>query len=197
MPGWVLVPAVVAPVSLVAGLIIAAEVQPGGFDSIRNTISALAALDAVDRGVMTAALVGLGLGHIGTAWGLVGAGLVGRLLLGAGGLSTVLVAVFPLPSGGGSSSAHSFFALIAFVALAVWPLGLLSRRPGRPVPARLPVALAGTAMLLGLVGLFGVELLINGPYVGLTERMAAATQACWPLVVVVLARSTGQTPTTT
>jgi hypothetical membrane protein len=198
VPGWAVAPAVAAPVLLLAGLVLAPTLQPPGYDSVRDTISALAARDAVSRNVMTASLIGLGVSYVATAVSLVGARLIGRLVLCAGGMGTVLVGVFPLPTGTGGSAAHAMSATIAVCGMTLWPLGLTSRRthrarPHRPFPARLPVAACATLVLLSLFVWFGVEQWTRWGHVGLSERVAACAQSVWPLIVVVTAR-TGQWP---
>ena len=171
MRPWVPLSASLAPLALVGGWTVAAALQPTGYDSVRDTISALAAKGAADPWVMTAGLAVVGVAHLATALGLEEARLPGRLVLGAGGVSTVLVAVFAQPSGG-----HFPAATVSFVALAVWPAlsGLPTRRTGR----------WAAVVLLGLVGWLGVEL-GRGEWVGLVERVAAGAQACWPLAVTV------------
>ncbi|WP_143448184.1 DUF998 domain-containing protein [Kineosporia sp. A_224] len=185
IPWWGLVSAAAAPVLLVGGWTWAAALQPGGFDPVRETISALAGLGATRRGIMTAALVGVGLCHLTTSAALRTAPRAGRAALGLGGLATLGVAAAPLPADGGSA-AHTAFATTAFVALAVWP-ALPPRRdraPRAPFPLRRPVRLAAAGLLLGLVGWFGLELFGAGDRLGLAERAAAGAQAVWPLVVV-------------
>ena len=137
---------------------------------------------------MTLALVGVGGCHATTALGLRDAAPAGRGMLAAGGVATVLVATNPLPADGGSSPPHMFAALAAFTALSVWPA--VSCRQGKRVgwalqPAR---CLAASAVLLGLLGWFGAELLDGGARVGLAERFAAGAQAIWPLVAVLSTR---------
>lgn len=179
-PWWGLASSLAAPVLLIGGWTWAASRQGGGFDPVVKTISALAARDADDRWLMTTALVGLGACHLATAAALRGAALPGRLVLAAGGVGTVLVAVFPLPAGGGGSAAHTAVAGLSFAALGVWPL-LAGRRDagGALVPAA--SVTAGVA-LLGLVGWFVAELTADSDRVGLAERVAAGAQAVWPLV---------------
>jgi hypothetical protein len=93
---------------------------------------------------MTAALLGVGVCHTVTALGLSQAAPAGRVVLGVGGVATVLVAVFPLPAAG-AAAAHAVAAGVAFVALAVWPA--LARRRGRRGPAALrPVVSVAAAM---------------------------------------------------
>jgi hypothetical protein len=193
VPAWALVPSAAAPLLLLVGPIVAGSLQPSSFDPVRDSISALAARNATHRGVMTTVLATVGLAHVATAFGLVGAGLLARILLGLVGVSTALVAVFPLPSGGQRAPAHATFAVVAFLILAWWALTLLSSRWGpaplvRPFVARKPTAIAATAVLVGLLGWFGVEQLLGGPHVGLSERIAGVAESTWPLVVVCAAR---------
>src|SRR5258706_7467233 len=60
VPGWGVLSAGLAPVFLIGGFTVAAAVQPPGFSSVRDTISALAGLGAAHRWLMTAAFVGTG-----------------------------------------------------------------------------------------------------------------------------------------
>ena len=188
VPWWGLVSAAAAPLLLMGGWTVAARRQPAGFDSTTDTISALAALGAQDRWLMTSALVGLGASHVVTALALRPFPRRGRLLLGAGGVATLLVAAFPLPDSDDGSVPHTVVAGIAFVALSAWP-ALAWRRGARdPAPLRPAVALGAATVLLGLLGWFGAELATDGDRVGLTERVTAGAQALWPLAVVVASR---------
>jgi len=172
-----------APVLLIGGWQLAATRQPGGFDPVSHTISALAGRGATDRWIMTTALAGLGVCHVITAVGLRSAAVPGRLLLGTGGAATVVLAAFPQPVTG-DSTAHVATAAIIFPALSLWPA--LAWRPGAtPGPAVLLVAASG---LLGLLGWFGLEFFSDGPRIGLSERVLAGAQALWPLAAVLLAR---------
>ncbi|HEU5108145.1 MAG TPA: DUF998 domain-containing protein [Micromonosporaceae bacterium] len=185
-PWWALLSSAAAPAVLIGGWTLAARRQPGGYDSTVATISSLAAQDATDRWLMTAALLGVGVCHMVTASGLSQAAPAGRVLLGLGGAATVGVAVFPLPATG-AAAAHAVAAGVAFVALAVWP-ALAWRRGGRGPAALRPVVSVAAAMaMLGLVAWFGATL-GSGGRVGLTERVAAGAQACWPLVAVLSSR---------
>jgi hypothetical membrane protein len=169
---------------LIGGWTVAQARQPPGYDPIRDTISALAARGAADRWVMTSALLGLGACHVATAAGLGPARLGGRILLGAGGLATVMVAAFPQPVRGNSAS-HTVAATIAFTTLGAWPALAGRRRSTAPLLTRTASA-AATAVLLGLVVWFVAE--VHGDQRGLAERAAAGAQALWPLAVVVTTR---------
>lgn len=192
VPWWALVSSIAAPVLLISGWTLAAAVQPVPFDSVVQTISELAARDTPHRWLMTSALVGLGLSHLVTALSLAPAATAGRLTHGLGGLATLLVAAFPLPGAGRSSSAHTAAATVAFISLAVWPAFAWTRRrvPGQVVAAVLGprVSAAATGVLLLAVAWFFAELLLGGQRVGLAERVAAGAQAVWPMAVVLSVR---------
>jgi len=197
VPWWALVSSLAAPLLLIGGWTVAAAVQPRPFDPVIRTISDLAASDTPERWLMTIALFGVGVSHLVTASGLRPARDEGRLVLGLGGLSTLLVAAFPLPTGGGSSTTHTAAAAVSFVSLAVWPAFGCTGRLGREKPqaALLAARVCGsvTGMLLLTVAWFFTELLVSGQRVGLAERVAAGAQALWPLAVVVSVRAS-QTP---
>jgi hypothetical membrane protein len=192
VPWWTLVSSVAAPVLLIGGWTVAAAVQPTPFDGGVRTISELAAQGTPYRWLMTGALVGVGLSHLVTALGLAPAATPGRLVHGLGGLATLLVAVFPLPAGDGSSPAHTTAAALSFVALAVWPAfaWVRPRSPGPAVAAYLGprVSAAATSALLLALAWFFAELVANSQRVGLAERAAAGAQALWPLAVVLSLR---------
>ncbi len=194
VPWWAVVSALAAPVLLIGGWTLAAAVQPVPFDAVVRTISELAARDTPHRWLMTSALVGLGLSHIATAYALAPAAAAGRLIHGFGGFATLLVAAFPLPAGGRSSSAHTAAAAVAFISLAVWPAFAWIRRQelGQTVAAILgpQVSVAATCILLLAVTWFFAELLAGSQRVGLAERVAAGAQAVWPLAVVLSLRRT-------
>ncbi|MEV8512458.1 DUF998 domain-containing protein [Dactylosporangium sp. NPDC051484] len=180
-----------APVLLIGGWTLAAALQPGpsvqheGYDSLRDTISALAGYGAAHRWVMTLALLGVGVCHLATARGLRPFATPARVMLGAGGAATILAAAFPLPASG-ASGAHQSAATVAFVCLALWPAlwrhaGGRTARP--PVSVMVPATLVLAALLLGFAAAVG-----TGVLVGLAERLAAGAQAVWPLVTVLLLR---------
>ncbi len=191
-PWWALASATAAPVLLIGGWTVAAALQRGGFDQVSQTISALAALDADHRWVMTAAIAGTGAAHVVTALGLRDAATPGRWVHALGGAATVLVAVFPQPSVDGDSAAHVASAAVAFGALAAWPVVSWKRRSAdprrRPWGVR-PRTVAGAALVLvGTLGWFVAELVNDTDRVGVSERTAAAAQALWPLAVVLSTR---------
>ena len=183
---WVLLSAATAPVLLIGGWTVAATQQRHGFAPMQDTISALAALEARDRWIMTSALYGLGVCHVLTAWGLRPAATRGRGVLAFGGLCTLFVASLPL-SKMGSPNAHLTAATGAFVSLATWPLFAFERTPETPTWLRPKISVAAAAVLLALLGALELSLRRQS-YVGLSERTAAGAQALWPLVVAFATR---------
>ena len=194
VPWWGLVSSLAAPVLLIGGWTLAAAIQPVPFDAVVRTISELAARDTPHRWVMTGALACVGLSHIATAWALAPAAVAGRLIHGVGGLATLGVAAFPLPPHGGSSSAHTATATVAFISLAVWPAfaWVRGRGPGHVAAEVLGprVSAAAACTLLLAVAWFFAELRTSGDKVGLAERVAAGAQAIWPLALVLSLRRT-------
>lgn len=162
---WARVSSALAPVALIGGWTIAAA-KTADFDSVRDTISALAAINAQDRWIMTTGLAITGVCHVVTATGLTSTQPSARFTLAAGGVATALVAVFPQPS-----ETHAPVATAAFGLMSVWPLLAGTRRS----------RIAGLA-LLALLALFGVSLR-SERWVGLSERVLAAAQSLWPAVV--------------
>lgn len=193
VPWWGVLSSAAAPVLLVGGWTVAASRQPPGFDSTVETISVLAALRATDRGVMTAALAGLGVCHAVTAMALRPAATPGRVLMAVGGVATVLVAAFPLPDGEGSSRAHVLAAGTAFLLLAGWPAFAGRNGPGVPWGLRRRVSVIAAGVLTALLALFVVSL-GSHTLLGLTERLVAGSQALWPLAVVLSARRASSRP---
>jgi hypothetical membrane protein len=178
MRRWVPFSAGLAPAALIGGWTLAASRQKGGFDQVRDTISALAAHGADDRWLMTSALVVLGAAHVATAAGLEDSAPAGRVVLAVGGVTTALVAAFPQPSAG-----HFPAATASFVALALWPAlsGLPTKDGGR----------WATAGLLALLGWLTVEL-GDGALLGLRERLVAGAEALWPLAVVLAVQASAR-----
>lgn len=192
---WGLASAATAPVLLIGGWTLAAARQVPNFDPVTSTISDLAAYGSDDRWVMSGALVGVGICHLVTASALRPAAKAGRVLLAIGGAATVLVAAFPLPGDSGSSRAHTVVATVALGALAVWPAAAWRR--GEYVPRALgpAVCIAAAAVLLAGLGWFAFELGTDGSRLGLAERVAAGSQATWPLAVVAWTRRPSRTLT--
>lgn len=181
MPKWGLISAAAAPILLVAGWTIAARLQPEGFDATTQTISALAGADAKNRWVMSTALLAVGASQIGTAVALRPVAPAGRVLLGTGGVFTLLVALNPLPTAGQAAPVHGVVAAGSFAALAVWPLLSWQRGPSTAWALRPAVAVAAGSVLVIATGWFFASVVADAHRVGLAERSAAVVLNLWPL----------------
>lgn len=182
IPWWGRISSIAAPIVLVAGFTLAASQQPTAYDSWRDTISALAARSAATPWIMTAALCGLGLCHIVTAFALVPAARLGRATLAFGGLATLGVAAFPT-NASSTPQSHMVAAGLAFGALTVWPVFARQKRYAESVTLQPRICFAATTVLAALVVCFTCELAFAGAHVGLSERVVAVAQALWPLIV--------------
>ncbi|HKS53324.1 MAG TPA: DUF998 domain-containing protein [Pseudonocardiaceae bacterium] len=189
VPWWVVLSSACAPVLLIGGWQLAAARQPGGFDPVRETISALASRSAADPWIMTAALAGVGACHTVTAAGLAPAAVMGRALLATGGMATIVLAGFPQPVTGDSAE-HVAAASVALSVLSLWP-AFAWRRGGQPKAGIWWLAATG---LLGLLGWFGMEYFSASSRIGLSERVLTAAQALWPFAAVLMARRTTPAP---
>lgn len=183
VPRWALISSGCAPVLLIGGWTVAGVLEGPRYDPVTQTISVLAAYGAPGAWVMTGALLGLGVCHLFTAWGLRPAARPGRVALAAGGVTALVVALLPAPSSGGSLR-HGSVAAVGFACLAVWPV-LATERAGpapwglRPVPG-----FAATALMALGAGWYLVDTQRHGA-AGVAERLVTCLQAVWPLVVVV------------
>ncbi|MBM7439639.1 DUF998 domain-containing protein [Streptomyces sp. HB132] len=200
VPWWILFSSLCAPVLLVGGWAISAELHGPGYDPASATISILASDGSRGYWVMTSALLALGTCHVVTACGLRPAALAGRVALAGGGLSAMMLALFPAPSSGGSF-AHGVVVAVGFSLLAVWPVMAVRRDvPGRwAPPGRRPAG--GTraavppwglragpsvtaAALMWLGGAWFLLALFVLDTAGAAERVITFAQSFWPLVVV-------------
>jgi len=177
VPWWGVVSSAAAPVLLVAGWTIAARLQPRSFNAVTGTVSALAAVGAAERWVMTLAFAVVGACEVVTGLALRPASSPGRLILMAGGVVGMLVAASPQHAGG--SRAHAVWAVAGFAALVAWPAGAWRRGRWVPWGLRPTVCAAASAVLLCLLAWFGVELAAGGGHVGLAERVLGVAQAAF------------------
>ena len=182
MPWWGVVSSVLAPVLLIGGWTVAADLQPAPFDPISRTISTLAADGSPHRWLITVALFGVGLADVLTGLALRSAARPGQVLLIAGGICGMLVAANPQPQQG-NSPVHVLFAVIGVILLTIWPVTCIKREPQAPLAFRPTVACASAGLTLCLLLWFTAEL-PSGSQLGLAERILAADQALWPLAVV-------------
>jgi hypothetical membrane protein len=183
IPWWGVVSAVIAPFALIGGWTAAADLQPGHFDAISQSISSLAAHGVPDRWAMTTVLFVVSACTLITGFGLRPAALYGRALLVVGGIFGILVALNPQPIGGGSLR-HEVAAGISCAAMTAWPL--FARRSGPWVPAGLRpnVSLWATIAISVIVVWYCVELISGAGMLGLAERVLTGAQTVWPLAVV-------------
>lgn len=187
MPWWGLLSAAASPVLLIGGWTIAARLQPPGFDPMADTVSALAAVGATDRWIMSLVFVVVGICDVVTGAALRPAAPAGRLILIAGAVAGMLVAAYPEHPGGGSVP-HTVWASLGFAGLTGWPLWAYRRGPLVPWALRRTVCAGVVIVQVMLLIWFIVELIIvgggQGAQLGLAERVVGAAQAVWPLVAV-------------
>jgi hypothetical membrane protein len=183
IPWWCVASAVIAPFALIGGWTAAADLQPGHFDAISQSISSLASYGVTDRWVMTTVLFVVSACNLVTGFGLRPAALYGRALLVVGGIFGILVALNPQPMGGGSVR-HEVAAGLSCAAMTAWPV--FARRPERWAPAGLRpnVSLWATIVISAIVVWYCVELISGAGMLGLAERVLTGTQTVWPLTVV-------------
>jgi Protein of unknown function (DUF998) len=183
VPWWGVASAVIAPFALIVGWTIAADLQPGQFNAVSRSISTLAAYGATDRWVMTTALFVVSACNLITGLGLRPAALQGRVLLVAGGLFGILVALNPEAIGGGSIR-HEVAAGISCAAMTAWPLFARRPEPWAPAGLRPDVRLWATITISAIVVWYCAEAALGGDMIGLAERVLTGAQTVWPLTVV-------------
>src|SRR5215469_2194834 len=190
VPWWGIVSSVLAPLILIVGWTTAADLQPHPFDEVRRSISALGAVGMPYGWVIAVALIGVGVCHAVTGLALRPAAEPGRILLMMGGISSILIGLYPQGAHSGSLP-HEAFSLIGVVVMTIWPVAAIRRDPGAPLGLRPAAAYAATAVTLAVLLWFTIEL-FNGAQLGLAERTVTADQSIWPLVVVVTVLVTSQ-----
>jgi len=188
VPWWGAVCSAAAPVLLAAGSTIGGHLQPRPYNAMTGTVSALAALGAADRWVMTLAFAAAGACEIATGLALRPAAVAGRLILVTGGAAGLLVAASPEPAGGGGSLRHALTAAVGLAAMAAWPAAARRRGPSMPWGLRPRVSAAASVLLLGVLLWFGAELIAGGGLDGLAERVLGGTLTLWPPLVVLSCR---------
>jgi hypothetical membrane protein len=190
VPWWGLATAAAAPVVMVTGWTVAAGLQPSPYDPVADQVSALAAIGAADRWVMSLTFVLVGACLCATGLALRQARTPGRVALMAGAVAGMLVAAFPERPGVIYPVPHMICAAAGCLGVVTWP-ALAWRRGPVPWGLRAWPSFAAVLVLAVLVAWFGVELLIRGGETGLSERVFGAAQALWPLAVVASCRVAG------
>ncbi|NQW73617.1 MAG: DUF998 domain-containing protein [Actinobacteria bacterium] len=175
--------ALLAPIATIGSWFVS-PLMWSDFNSIRQTISALAARGSPSRYVETTAFVVSGLCYIVVAVSITDLGALGRLALAVGGIALLGVAAAPLSSPEGNSVAHSRVAGVYFLAMALWPVAGLVTTAGAPYLLTPLGATLSSVFLLFLLGVFVVNLRRQSGFVGLTERIVAGAMSIWPLVLV-------------
>jgi hypothetical protein len=187
VPGWVVGTALLAPVALVAGWLVAGALQPASYSPMRQTMSVLAGYSGTDRWVMTAALLLVGGCQIATGAGLTSVRLPARILLMLTGLSTLGIAATPEPAAG-PTLRHLAFAVSCVITTAVWPVLVARRGPERSWILSACGCAAVTVLFAGLSFWLLVAARYGGGDLGLAERLTSAVQGAFPLVVALALR---------
>jgi len=188
VPWWGVVSSAAAPVLMVAGWSVAAGLQPRPVDPVAEPVSALAALGAADRWVMSLTFVVVGACVLVTGLALRPARAAGRLILMAGAVAGMLVAANPEHPGTSLPVPHMICAAAGCAGVVAWPTVAWRRGPSVPWGLRPAVSAGAVAVLLALVAWFGAELITGGGLAGLAERSFGAALALWPLTVVASCR---------
>jgi hypothetical membrane protein len=188
VPWWGVLSAVAAPVLMVAGWTLAAGLQPRPIDPVAETVSALAAVGAADRWVMTLTFVVVGACDLVTGLALRPARTPGRVLLMAGAVAGMLVAANPEHPGTSFPVPHMICAAAGCAGMVAWPAWAWRHGPSVPWGLRPAVCAGAVVVLLALVVWFAVELITYGGQAGLAERLFGAAQGLWPLAVVASCR---------
>ena len=196
VPGWAVGTALLAPVALVGGWLIAGALQPTSYSPMRQTMSVLAGHSGTDRWVMTAALLLVGSFQIATGAGLTAVRMPARILLILTGLSTLGIAATPEPVTG-PTPRHLAFAVTCVVTTAVWPVFVARRGVARRGPAQLWIlgiygCATATVIFAGLSFWLLVAAHDGGGDLGMVERLSSAIQGLFPLIVALALRRTAR-----
>jgi hypothetical protein len=190
VPWWGVASSAAAPVLMAGGWTVAAALQPHSYsyNAVADTVSALAAVGAADRWVMTLTFVVVAACDVVTAIALWPARVPGRLILMAGAVAGLFVAANPEQPGTNYPLPHIIFGAAGCIALVGWPAWAWRRGPSVPWGLRPAVSAGAVAALLALLAWFAAELITGGGQAGLAERTFGAAQALWPLAVVASCR---------
>lgn len=179
---WAVVSSSSAPLLLITGWTTASVLAGSGYNPVTQTISVLAADGRSGYWVLTGTLIAQGACHLLTAWGLRAATLAGRLALAGGGVSALMLTLFPAPRSGGSLP-HGSVVAVGFSLLALWPVLASDRKGGAPWGLRPVPSLAVSGLMVIGAAWFLVELASHGA-AGVAERVLTTAQSLWPVVVV-------------
>jgi hypothetical protein len=187
VPSWAVGTALLAPLVLAGGWLIAGALQPTTYSPMRQTMSVLAGDSGTDRWVMTAALVLVGSCQIATGAGLTAVRVPARVLLILTGISTLGIAASPEPATG-PTARHLAFAVSCVVTTAVWPVLVASRGPARPWVLSIHGCAMAAVVFAGLSCWLLIAARDGGGDLGMAERLTSAAQGLFPLVVALALR---------
>ncbi len=190
-PGWAVSTALLAPVVLVGGWLMAGALQPASYSPMRQTMSVLAGHSGTGRWVMTAALLLVGSCQIATGAGLTAVRMPARVLLILTGLSTLGIAATPEPATG-PTSRHLAFAVSCVVTTAVWPVLVARRAPAQSWILSACGCATVTVIFAGLSCWLLIAARDGGGDLGMVERLTSAVQTLCPLVVALALRQTAR-----
>jgi hypothetical membrane protein len=195
VPGWAVGTALLTPVLLVGGWLIADALQPTSYSPMRQTMSVLAGYSGTDRWVMTAALVLVGCCQIATGAGLTAVGRPARILLTLTGLFTLGIAATPEPAAG-PTPRHLAFAVGCVVTTAVWPVFVARRAPAQSWILSVYGCATVTLLFAALSCWVLIAARAGGGDLGMVERLTSAAQGIFPLVVALALRQIAGQPGT-
>jgi hypothetical protein len=158
---------------------------------MRQTMSVLAGQSATDRWVMTVALLLVGSCQIVTGAGLTVVRMPARILLIPTGLSTLGIAATPEPAAG-PTARHLAFAVSCVVTTAVWPVLVARPAPAQSWILSVHGCVAVTVVFAGLSCWLLIAARDGGGDLGMVERLTAAGQGLFPLVVALGLRQTAR-----
>jgi hypothetical protein len=188
VPGWAVGTALLAPVVLAGGWLIAGALQPASYSPMRQTMSVLAGQSGSDRWVMTAALLLVGSCQIATGAGLTAVRMPARILLIVTGLSTLGIAATPEPATGPTS--RHLASVSCVVTTAVWPVLVARRAPAHPWILSACGCATVNVIFAGLSCWLLIAARDGGADLGMVERLTSAAQGLFPLVVALALRQT-------
>jgi hypothetical protein len=174
--------AIAAPVLLIGSWLLAPIGLPK-YDSLRQTISDLAANDSKRRIPMTLAFFFAGLCHVVTALSLPDFSTSGRLVLGIGGITLIGVARYPLLTMESSRRSHTAWATVHFTTMSCWPLFAISN--GSTWIQTWQGSLFSVTIMGSMCAWFILSLRNPKLLVGLSERFMSGANVLWPLFLAI------------
>jgi len=150
-----------------------------GYDPARDTVSTFAAFGRTDI-IITVGFALSAASLIATGITFPEASPLSRTLLVGAGTCGVMIAAFPITT---LSAVHLAAAGFGAVLLAMWPASVASRQADSPFLFRFRINVAASMTLAGLLGWVAYEA-VDGPLLGVAERVAIFAEISWPFAVV-------------